>query len=186
MRDAVSRPSPAPSRYGAGAVAFHWTIAALIIFLGTLGLVFDDIPRDVRPFWINVHGCVGLIYFALVIGRLAWRATHTPPDLPPDIGEFTRRTSLAAHHLLYFLMVAIPIAGVIAYVWHGRAFNYGLFQLNFGVPLDRSVFKPAELIYRLLAYALFALAGLHAAAALYHHFIRRDSVLIRILPGGTG
>ncbi|HZZ25945.1 MAG TPA: cytochrome b/b6 domain-containing protein [Roseiarcus sp.] len=91
--------------------------------------MFDYIPKDSRPFWINVHGCVGLVYFALVIARLVWRTSHKPPDLPPDIGEFDRRTSLAAHHLLYVLMVVIPIFGIVAYVWHGRAFDYGFAQL---------------------------------------------------------
>ena len=49
---------------------FHWAVAALVVFLGTLGLLFDDIPKESRPFWINIHGCVGLVYFALVIARL--------------------------------------------------------------------------------------------------------------------
>src|SRR5271165_3502035 len=115
MRDTVSRlgGAPAAASYGAAAIAFHWTVAVLIVFLGALGLLFDDIPRESRPFWINVHGCVGLIYFALVIARLLWRATHTPPDLPSDVGEFTRRSSAAVHHLLYAAMVLIPAFGII-------------------------------------------------------------------------
>ena len=129
---------------------------------------------------------VGLVYFALVIARLVWRTSHKPPDLPPDIGEFDRRTSLAAHHLLYVLMVLIPIFGVVAFVWHGRAFDYGSAQLNFGVASNPGVFHPAEEVHQVLAYCLFGLAALHAAAALYHHFVRRDGVLLRILPGGTG
>jgi cytochrome b561 len=83
--------TPAPARYGAGAVTFHWTVAGLIVFLGALGLLFDEIPREARPFWINVHVCVGLISFALVIARLLWRAAYKAPDLPPDVGEFSPR-----------------------------------------------------------------------------------------------
>ena len=180
------RIAPALTRYGSTAVAFHWAVAALVVFLGTLGILFDDIPKESRPFWINVHGCVGLIYFALVIARLGWRISHKPPDLPPDIGEFDRRTSLAAHHLLYVLLVLIPILGFVAYVWHGRAFNYGFVQLNFGVASNRDVFRPAQQVHQVLAYCLFGLAALHAAGALYHHFVRRDGVLLRMLPGGTG
>ncbi len=133
MRDAVKHGvTPPPGRYGAGAVTFHWTVAALIVFLGGLGLLFDDIPSAARPFWINVHVCVGLIYFALVIARVLWRTTHKAPDLGPDIGEFSRRTSFAVHHLLYVLMLLIPVVGVVARVWHGRGFDYGVFQLDFG------------------------------------------------------
>jgi cytochrome b561 len=186
MRDAVKQSvAPAPARYGAGAVTFHWTAAALIVFLGALGLLFDDIPREARPFWINVHVCVGLFYFALVIARLLWRATHKAPDLPPDVGEFSRRTSFAVHHLLYVLMLLIPVIGVVARVWHGRSFDYGVFQLNFGVASNPAVFHPAEKIHQLLAYALFVFAGVHAVGAVYHHFVRRDGILLRMMIGGT-
>ncbi|HEY1781370.1 MAG TPA: cytochrome b [Roseiarcus sp.] len=180
------RVAPALTRYGSTAVAFHWAVAALVVFLGTLGILFDDIPKASRPLWINVHGCVGLVYFALVIARLGWRLSRKPPDPPPDIGEFDRRTSLSAHHLLYALMVVIPIFGFVAFVWHGRAFDYGFAKLNFGVVSNRPVFETAEEVHQLLAYCLFGLAALHAAGALYHHFVRRDGVLMRMLPGGTG
>lgn len=83
-------------------------------------------------------------------------------------------------------MVLIPILGFVAYVWHGRAFNYGFVQLNFGNASNRDVFHPAQQIHQVLAYCLFGLAALHAAGALYHHFVRRDGVLLRMLPGGTG
>jgi cytochrome b561 len=181
MRDQVA----APERYDAGAIAFHWTVAALIVFLGGLGLLFGTIAKPSRPFWINVHGSVGLIYFALVIARLAWRAGHRPPPLPAGAGEFFRRASSGAHHLLYALMLAIPAAGIIAYVWHGRSFDYGLFQLNFGVPSDRAIFHPAEEIHQWLAYSLFALVGLHVAGALWHQYVRRDGVLSRMLPAAA-
>jgi cytochrome b561 len=166
-------------------MAFHWAVAALIVFLGVLGLLFEDIPRESRAFWINLHGTVGLVYFALVIARLVWRTNHKAPDLPPDTDAFTRVASAATHHLLYLLMLIIPVFGIVAYVWHGRVFDYGLFQLNFGVASDRAIFHPAEEIHQLLAYALFALAGLHIAAALWHQFIRRDGVLLRMTPGGA-
>jgi cytochrome b561 len=171
-------------RYDLAAIAFHWIVAALIVFLGELGLLFNDIPREARPFWIDVHGCVGLVYFVLVIARLAWRSAHRPPDLPADIGAFDRRMSAAGHHALYALMLLIPVFGVVAYVWHGRVFDYGLFQLNFGVHMNREVFEPAETIHQFLAYGLFMLAGLHVLAALYHHLVRRNGVLLRMLPHG--
>jgi cytochrome b561 len=181
MRDQVA----APKRYDNGAIAFHWIVAAFIILLGALGLLFGDIPKPSRPFWINMHGTVGLIYLALVIARLAWRAGHRPPPLPAGAGAFSRRTSAAAHHLLYVLMLLIPALGIVAYVWHGKSFDYGLFQLDFGVRSDPAVFHPAEEIHQLLAYALFALVGLHIIGALWHQYFRRDGVLLRILPGGA-
>ena len=181
MRDKLG----APARYDAGAIAFHWTVAALVVFLGGLGLLFDDIPKDSWPFWINVHGSVGLIYLTAVIARLAWRASHRPPPLPAGVGAFWRRASSSAHHLMYVLMLVIPAVGFVAYVWHGRLFDYGLFQLKFGVSSNKAIFHPAEEIHQLLAYSLFALVGLHVTGALWHQYVRRDGVLLRMLPGGA-
>ena len=86
---------------------------------------------------------------------------------------------------MYVLMLIIPAAGIVAYVWHGRSFNYGLFQLNFGVVSDPATFHPAEEIHQLLAYSLFAVVGLHVSGALWHQYFRRDGVLSRMLPGGA-
>jgi len=163
-------------------MAFHWSVAVLIVFLGALGLLFDDIPRESRPFWINLHGCVGLIYFALVVARLLWRIRNRPPDPSLALSPLNRRVSTAVHHLLYAVMVLVPVAGFVAFVWHARPFDYGLFRLDFGVASTPEIFRPAKEVHQVLAYALFALAGLHVAAALYHHFIRRDGVLTRMVP----
>jgi cytochrome b561 len=65
------------------------------------------------------------------------------------------------------------------------AFNYGLFQLNFGMPSNPAVYRPVETVHQLLVYALLALAGLHAAMALWHQIVRRDGILLRMLPGGS-
>jgi cytochrome b561 len=97
-------------------------------------------------------------------------------------GDHSRRLSAAVHWLLYALMFVIPIIGIVTFIWHGRVFDFGLFQVNFGIRSNRAIFHPTEDIHGYLAYALFALAGIHAAAALWHHFIRHDNVLRRMWP----
>jgi cytochrome b561 len=175
-------PSAGPAAYGPIAMALHWTIAALIVVAGILGLLHDSWPRATQAFWINVHAIVGLSILMLVAARIRWRLRHTPPDLPPDVGEFSARLSYPAHLLLYALMVAIPLIGIVTFVWHGRVFDFGLFRLDFGVKSNRAVFHPTENLHGYLAYALFGLAGLHALAALWHHLVRRDGVLMRMWP----
>jgi cytochrome b561 len=174
----------AVARYGNGAIGFHWVMVALIVVVGVLGLLHDSWPKSTQDFWINIHAMIGLTVWALVIARLWWRSTHTPPDLPPDVGEFSRRLSYPVHLLLYGLMFVIPIIGIVTFIWHGRVFDFGLFKINFGVAKNRAIFHPTEDIHGYLAYALFALVGLHALAALWHHFIRHDGVLARMWPTG--
>ena len=171
------------ARYGNGAIGFHWVMVALIVVVGVLGLLHDSWPKSTQDFWINIHAMIGLTVWALAIARLWWRSTHTPPDLPPDIGEFSRRLSRPVHLLLYGLMLVIPIIGIVTFIWHGRVFDFGLFKIDFGVAKNRAIFHPTEDIHGYLAYALFALVGLHALAALWHHFIRHDAVLARMWPG---
>jgi cytochrome b561 len=79
-------------------------------------------------------------------------------------------------------MFIVPIIGVVTFLYHGRVFHFGLFDLDFGVKKNRAVFEPTEDIHGYLAYALFALAGLHALAALWHHLMLRDRVLVRMWP----
>jgi cytochrome b561 len=86
------------------------------------------------------------------------------------------------HWLLYALLLVIPVVGIVTFIWHGRVFDFGLFQVDFGVRRNRAIFHPTEDVHGYLAYALFALAGLHILAALWHHFVRHDGVLRRMWP----
>jgi cytochrome b561 len=179
-------PSPTaalPLRYGPVAMLFHWSIFVLVVVVGVLGLLHDDWSKQTQAFWINVHALFGLLLWFLLMARFGWRLAHPPPLLPAAAGEFSRRLSAPVHFGLYALMFVIPILGIVTFIWHGRAFNFGIFQVNFGVKSNRAVFHPTEDIHGYLAYALFALAGLHALAALWHHFIRRDGILGRMWPG---
>ena len=176
--------TPVPDRYDSGAMAFHWIMAVLIVIVGTLGLLHDSWPKRTQSFWINLHAIIGLTVWALVMARISWRITHKPPALPPESGEFSRRFAYPVHLLMYVLMLVIPILGIVTFIWHGRVFDFGLFRVDFGVAKNRAIFHPTEDVHGYLAYALFTLIGMHLLAALWHHFVRRDGILLRMWPGG--
>jgi cytochrome b561 len=87
---------------------------------------------------------------------------------------------------MYGLLFVIPLFGIVTFIWHGRVFDFGLFKIDFGVRKNPAIFHPTEDIHGYLAYALFALAGIHIAAALWHQFVRRDHLLRRMWPGQHG
>ncbi|MFI4869253.1 MAG: cytochrome b [Steroidobacterales bacterium] len=181
------RPRPSQSqtdRYGSAAIGFHWTMSLLIVVVGVLGLLHDSWPKRTASFWINLHAMVGLVVWVLVIARFWWRRRHPPPPWAPEAGDFSRRLAGPVHRLLYALIFVIPILGMVTFIWHGRVFDFGLFRLDSEIRSNRAIFHPTENIHGYLAYALFALAGGHALAALWHHFIRRDGTLMRMWPGG--
>jgi cytochrome b561 len=133
-----------PSRYGLAAIALHWISVLFVVVVGVLGLLHDSWPRQTQGFWINVHAILGLLVWVLAIARISWRRRHPAPALPNDVGRLSHRLSGPVHALLYILMLVIPILGIVTFIWHGRAFNFGLFQVNFGIRSNRSIFHPTE------------------------------------------
>jgi cytochrome b561 len=171
--------------YGIGAIALHWLIFLLVAAVGFLGLLHDSWPKRTQSFWINLHAVVGLILWLLLAVRFWWRMKHPPPALPPELGAVSRRLAPIVHWLLYALLFVTPILGVVTFLWHGRTFDFGLFQLNLHVAKDRAIFKPTEDIHGYLAYGIFAVVFIHAMAALWHQFIKRDRVLGRMWPSAA-
>jgi cytochrome b561 len=185
MNEQVAASSSATTveRYGSGAIAFHWVMFLLLLVVGTLGLLHDSWPKRTHLFWINVHAILGLLLWLTLIARFWWRMRHAPPILPLDVGSLSRRLSTPVHLSLYALMFITPIVGLVTFIWHGRIFDFGLFHINFGIPSNRAIFEPTEDIHGYLAYSIFALAGIHTLAALWHQFILHDGVLRRMWPG---
>ena len=181
----TSQPLPAAERYSPGAMAFHWTMFVLVVIVGVLGLLHDDWPKETQGFWINIHVMFGLLLWFVLMARLAYRRRHPPPVLPTSVGAFSRRFSSPVHMALYALLFITPILGIVTFIFHGRIFDFGLFQVDPGVKKDHAIFGPTEDIHGYLAYALFALAALHAVAALWHHFRLRDGVLQRMWPSAA-
>jgi cytochrome b561 len=177
------RPLTGANRYSATAIGLHWVMFILVVVVGTLGLLHDSWPKTTQKFWINIHAMLGLLLFGLLLIRGYWRIRHPPPPLPASARDYPRRLSSPVHSTLYALLFVVPIIGIVTFVYHGRVFDFGFFRIDPGVHSNRSIFHPTEDIHGYLAYGLFALAGLHAAAALWHHFYLRDGVMWRMLPG---
>lgn len=175
----------ATARYSSTAIALHWSIAALIVIAFALGLTIDEFPKEAKSAAINAHALIGLAILVLSILRLFWRVTTPPPPAPASLGRITLLASGAAHAGLYVLMIAIPAIGVPPLLYRGRGLDFGLFSV--ASPFERTpeIYRPLTEIHEIASYALVGLAVAHALAALYHHHILRDGVLLRMLPGAS-
>src|ERR1700724_3015455 len=134
-------------RYSPVAMSLHWIMAALILFVGILGLLLDDWPKATKLFWINIHAQIGMLILVLLMARIWWRRTHTPPELPAEVSEISRRVSHPAHLLIYALMLVAPLVGIVAFVWHARVLDFGLFSIGFGIASNSPVYHQAEDIH---------------------------------------
>lgn len=172
--------------YSATQKALHWLIALLIVgvYLLTFGEDFYERGHPMRAtiWWLHISFGLGLL--ALVLTRIGLRLTRGAPALPPEMTPAERGASHLVHFGLYALMLAIPLVGVVLTWLRGDTLTFfGLFTIPSPVETDRDLGRSVKEIHELGANLILALAALHAAAALWHHFIRRDGVLTRMLPG---
>lgn len=167
--------------YDSVARGIHWLMAALIIGAFALGLLVDTFPSNWEDSVVNAHKLIGISILCLVILRLVWRSAHTPPAAEPT-GWLLERASSLSQVLLYCLMMAVPLIGIALAVWSGQGIDFGLFSLPPMMAENEAVAGQIGEIHELAAYILIGLAGLHALAALWHHFVRKDDVLKRMLP----
>jgi cytochrome b561 len=173
------------ARYGAVAIALHWAVAAALFVTFPLGLYMADLPLSPRKLvLVSYHKWIGVTVFALMSLRLAWRLAHRPPRLPPTMPAWQRRAAMLAHWSLYALLLAIPLSGWLYSSAVGVPTVYlGIWPLPDLVGKDMALADTLKLAHASLNFALLALVVAHVAAALKHHFVDRDGLLARMLPG---
>ena len=175
------------THWGSLAKAFHWTIVVLILVQATVGLVMVELPKrpDVIPVF-TFHKSLGLTILLLAVLRLGWRVFDTRPREPATMPHWQVAGARAGHALLYALLFAVPLSGWLfdsasslrPLVWWGLVHVPSLT----GGP-DKAIKAFAEAAHEWLFWTLAAVAAGHAAFALVHHFVDRDQVLRRMLPG---
>lgn len=172
-----------PDAYGWLARSFHWILAVLIIVMLIVGHVMQAVGPDLKGPLHAAHESTGLLVLALVLCRFIWRLKNPVPALPADLPTWQKWASHGAVIAFYFLMIAIPITGLsMVSLGGGRPPFFGLFSLP-ALAHDKAVSHFFWEVHGILGWALIALIGLHVAAGLYHHFVRHDTVLRRMLRG---
>jgi cytochrome b561 len=176
---------PAPRRYTGVAIGLHWLMLIALVGAFTMGLYIQELSfSPTKLQLISYHKWAGVTIFAVLLFRIYWRLTHRPPALPAAMPRWQQHLAEATHLLLYVLMVLIPISGWL--MSSAKGFQTVWFGL---LPLPDLLDKNKELgdflkeIHLLLNLALAATVFAHAGAAFKHHFINRDDVLTRMLPG---
>lgn len=170
------------ARYSRGAIAFHWTIAALVLFNLWIGLFGESLPRDWKL--MPAHKAVGITVLVLTLARLAWRLGHRPPALPASVAGWERTAARALHWTFYVLLIAIPLSGwmMTSGAEQRRPLDwFGLFPIPY-LPVGRGAGDLGHETHEILGLAMAGLVVLHILAALRHHLVLRDATLVRMLP----
>ena len=169
-------------QYGSVAKLLHWAVAVLL--LTTLIYAWSMPAHNMYAYGgaLLWHKSFGISVLILVVFRLIWRFRH-PVAPATGLTPFEAVVSRATHVLLYATMLVLPITGYLFTSLEGQHLQFfALIDLGSPVASDRTLSRPIEAVHKLGQWAVYILVGLHAAAALYHHFIKRDGVLARMLP----
>jgi cytochrome b561 len=170
--------------YTRTAIGLHWLIALLILCAFPLGIYMADLPFSPgRLKLYSYHKWIGVTVFLLALARVAWRLTHPAPPPAAGLPAWQRIASVATHHLLYVLIIVVPISGWL--MSSAKGFQTVYFGL---LPLPDLLDKNKELgdllltVHKVLNFTLAVLVVTHLTAALKHYFIDRDEVLGRMIP----
>jgi len=177
-------PFASQPRYGRVTQAIHWATALLVVVAFVYGPGGSELRvyAPARDFDRQLHETLGLCVFALVVLRLLWRFVDVRPAPPPT----SRWMGLAAGAVqlgLFALLFAVPLTAVAGAWLEGHALTL-LAGIEIGPWVAKAHATGASIarLHTWLGDALLWLAGLHAAAAVYHHLVLRDGVLASMLP----
>lgn len=161
--------STKPAGYSVTQIALHWIIAVLVIFQLIMG---EDIkpayrafsrgntPAEADLFWANIHVYVGIAIFVLALLRVVVLLRRGAPEPPADEHRLLKMAARATHGILYLVILGMPISGGVA--WY------------FGI-------HDAGEVHEMAKPVIIAVVVLHVAAALWHHFVKRNDVLKRMV-----
>ncbi|MBS1191418.1 MAG: cytochrome [Rhodocyclaceae bacterium] len=171
-------------RYTGTAIALHWLLAILIAGSFGLGLYMHDLPLS--PWKLKLyswHKWAGVTIFLLAVARLAWRAGHRPPPLPAGMPRWQQVAADAVHHVLYLLMLVVPLTGWLMSSAEGvQTVWFGVLPLPDLVGKNEALGDLLQAVHKYLNFGFAALVAIHVAAALKHHLVDRNDVLVRMLP----
>jgi cytochrome b561 len=168
------------ARYDRTSIVLHWTTAALILLLWGIAQVIDLFPRGTpRVMARSVHILLGVVLAIVIVTRIVWRfrsGRRLPLATPGVMGY----AAVIVHYGLYVLVAAVVVFGFLN-VWVRGDAIFGAFSVPKLAPDNTGLRNTVGELHEVTANAVLILAGLHAAAAMFHHFVLRDEVLRRML-----
>jgi cytochrome b561 len=176
-----SRSTPSADGWPRVVIALHWLTAFALLCVFTLVIAREWVDQ---PGWdralLSSHRLAGLVAFVIVVARLACRIATRRPT--PSSTGFAFVATRCVHALLYLLLVASPVLGYL--LTSARLGHVDLFGLHLPslIARDRGLAETLESLHHLCGWSMLGLIAAHTAAALWHHLVTRDKVLIRMLP----
>jgi Cytochrome B561 len=174
-------------RYGSLSIAMHWLMLLLLVAVYVCINLREWFPRgsDLREGLKMWHFMLGLAVFVLVFLRMAIRWLGVSPRIQPEPVLWQKRLAGLMHLALYIFMVAMPLLGWLSLSAAGKPIPFFGLQLPALLGVDKTLADSLKEIHETIGTIGYYLIGMHAAAALFHHYVARDNTLLRMLPRRT-
>lgn len=179
--------SPKLERYGGLSIALHWLMLLLIAAVYACIELREFYPKgsDIREGMKAWHFMLGLAVLALVIVRVIARAAGRTPRITPEPKAWQSVLARSVHLALYLFMICMPIAGWLVLSASGKPIPFFGLTLPSLMGEDRDVAHQIKEWHEAAGNVGYYLIGLHAFAALVHHYVMGDDTLRRMLPWRT-
>jgi superoxide oxidase len=170
------------ARYSSLVIGLHWIMFLLMIAI-YVTMEFRGIfergsePRELMK---SIHFMLGATLLLLVVVRIAARVFSTTPEIVPPIKPQLKILSKLMHLALYLLMIAMPISGWLTLNAHGKPVPFFGFELPMLIAENKPLGEQLHDLHEIGAKIGYALIALHTAAALFHHYVLKNNVLLRM------
>jgi cytochrome b561 len=163
----------------------HWITAIIVLANIPMGIVMVNVQGGpLQDLLFRLHESFGALLIPIIAYRLIYRLTHTPPPLPTEIPAIQRHAAEGLHWALYGLLIVEPILGwITTSSSRSPALVFWLFELPPIWPENRAFSEWIAEIHGMIGFIIGFLVCAHIGAALFHHFIRKDRVLMRMITG---
>jgi len=172
-------------RYPSVSISLHWVMLVLIVAVYACMDLRDYYPKgsDFREGLKTWHFMLGLTVLLLALIRVSVRLTGSTPPITPDPPAWQTLFARLTHLALYVFMIAMPVAGWLILSASGKVIPFYGLALPALVGPDRALAEQVKELHETIATIGYFLIGLHAAAALFHHYFVKDDTLRRMMPG---
>jgi cytochrome b561 len=173
-------------QYGAVAKAFHWVTVVLIAIALPVGFVIQHIKDSDKMVFYAIHESAGVTLFLVAVARLTWRMTHPAPPLPEHIPPPLRLVAGAVHNTLYAALLTQPVLGFLmtnafGFPLRGETAYLGFINLPQFMEKNVPLAETLAAAHVWLGWTIALLLLVHISGAVFHHAIRRDGTLLRML-----
>lgn len=169
------------SSFGLVAIIFHWVSAVIAILMLSSGFYMANLAASSSKAYAieHMHKATGLVFFAIILGRLAWKGLNVRPEALGN--DLERLGAQLVHALLYIGLIAMFISGYFVATLGGNTVSFlGIFEVP-ALIKSQEFWPIAAGVHYVTAIYVLALITLHVLAALRHHYVKKDRVLLRML-----